>query len=168
MPELVVVVGVDPGLVHTGVVLLEFERSRRRLTTRSGVVDGLDPDATFSCIASLAAPQPVYACNVFIEKYRPRSGFAENYEMVAANKTFASKLQGDSLYNSGIKRVVKREMLEALGVWSFMTTTHHQDLRSAARIAVLGMLQDRLLNEVLYDFFIEYTDPRGGWDVRNN
>ena len=46
------------------------------------------------------------------------------------------------LPNMGIKRVITQDLMELLEVWSFTTATHHQDLRAAARIALLGMVKD--------------------------
>jgi hypothetical protein len=62
---------------------------------------------------------------------------------------------------------VTRELLELLEAWHFSTTTHHQDLRSAARIAVLGMLLDPALNNVLYLFTTDTIDGRT-WNVSTN
>jgi hypothetical protein len=41
--------------------------------------------------------------------------------------------------------------MELLGVWKFKTPTHHQDLRSAARILLLGMFKDPQLNKLIAD-----------------
>jgi hypothetical protein len=68
--------------------------------------------------------------------------------------------------NTGVKKIVKRPLMELLGVWSFATGTHHQDLRSAARIALYGMLKHEPLNRLLSDVVRDHL--RGeDWDVRH-
>jgi hypothetical protein len=43
-------------------------------------------------------------------------------------------------------------------------STHHDDLRSAARILVLGMLKNPMLNEVLSDYVRDRIKGRP-WDT---
>jgi hypothetical protein len=66
----------------------------------------------------------------------------------------------------GVKKVVKSPLMELLGVWDFRLKTHHQDLRSAARIALLGMLKDDHLNKLLTDVVADHL--RGeNWNVHS-
>lgn len=158
------VIGVDPGIVHTGVVVLDFNEHDRVLTVGHAVVDGLDaPRARAE--AQALAPRPLALCDTFIEWYRPRSGFSVDERMVQANATFRLELGGKLLRNTGVKKVVTPDLMKLLHVWSFSTTTHHQDLRSAARIALLGMLLSEPLNQVLYRFTTNHLDGKA-WDVR--
>jgi hypothetical protein len=55
-------------------------------------------------------------------------------------------------------------VLEALGAWKFQTTTHHQDLRSAAKIAVLGMMKQEHTNLLLAAIIRDHIDGRP-WKV---
>lgn len=160
------VIGVDPGLVHTGIVMLDFDVEKRELTVDHRVVDGLDPNMTRLCIDDMT-PMPLSTLDIFIEWYRPRSGFSVDERMVQANHTFRSTLGGKLLRNTGVKKVVTQELMQLCHVWKFSTTTHHQDLRSAARIALLGMMLDTTLNEVLYTYCTDTTDGRD-WNVRVN
>lgn len=67
------------------------------------------------------------------------------------------KRMGDNIYaldNSGVKNIVSRALLELLHSWSFTTKSNHQDVRSAARIAILGMLKNNHLNQLLADIVI--------------
>jgi hypothetical protein len=162
-----IVIGVDPGLVHTGIVMLEFELELRQLTIDHRVVDGLDAAAAFDAVKAMTGKDKFATLDTFIEKYTPRSGFQQDERMVQANETFRSTLGGKLLRNTGVTKVVTTELMQLLHIWSFGTTTHHQDLRSAGRIAVLGMMQDPALNEVLYTYC---TDPTNGrnWNVRVN
>ena len=161
------VIGVDPGLVHTGIVMLDFDIKKRQLTVAHRTVDGLDAGAAWVHVVDMTQHKPSSTLDIFIEWYRPRSGFAVDEQMVQANATFKSTLSGKLLRNTGVKKVVTRELMELLHVWSFSTSTHHQDLRSAARIALLGMMLDPALNKVLYIFATDNTDGRN-WNVRVN
>lgn len=153
-----IIAGVDPGLVHTGLVVFEFSEKFRRLDTSFDVITGPDAPATRAALTRLVHPSRFGMTEVFIEKYLPRSGFATNERMMEANTTFSSELGGTLLRNMGVKRVVTRDLMQLLGVWSFSTTTHHQDLRSAARIAVLGMMRDHYLNRGLYTYVTHRLD----------
>ena len=155
---MITVAGIDPGLVHTGVVEMEFDRANRTVTVDSFAVIG--PDA--AAVKARLAPGAV----VFIEGYRARSNFDTDQRMVTAVSEFRKELGGTVLQNMGVKKVVKSPLMELLGVWTFSTTTHHQDLRSAARIALLGMLKNEHLNKLLTDVVADHL--RGeNWDVHS-
>jgi hypothetical protein len=62
--------------------------------------------------------------------------------------------------------VVRRQLMELVGVWSFTTSTHHQDLRSAARIALLGMLKHAVTNELLADIVADHLKGTT-WQVKS-
>lgn len=157
------VIGVDPGLVHTGIVMLDFRPEQRELVVDHRVVDGLDAPMARLCIDDMTS-KPLSILDIFIEWYRPRSGFGVDERMVQANETFRTMLQGKLLRNTGVKKVVTQELMQLCHCWSFGTKTHHQDLRSAARIALLGMMLDPALNEVLYLYSTDTTDGRT-WNV---
>lgn len=162
------VIGVDPGVVHTGIVMLDFNLEHKALTVDHRVVDGTDAAATADAVRDMTGIRGRFtAIDIFIEEYRPRSGFGVDQQMMVANAEFRTALQGKLLRNMGVKKVVTRELLELLELWHFNTPTHHQDLRSAARIAVLGMLLDPALNNVLYLFTTDTIDGRI-WNVRTN
>lgn len=161
------IVGVDPGIVHTGLVVLDFDIEKRELTVDHAVVDGLDSIAARTLVESMTNTKPYSTLDIFIEWYRPRSGYSVDEKMVAGNLKFKADLNGTLLRNTGVKKIVTRELMELCHVWNFNTPTHHQDLRSAARIALLGMMLDPALNKVLYTFATDNTDGRN-WDVRVN
>jgi hypothetical protein len=140
------VVGVDPGLVHTGVVSLLFKPDAKEILVSDRVV--LGPNAAdVKAAVPLCGPAP----HIFIEGYRPRSHYDSDQRMVSAVSEIRAATKGTVLQNTGVKKVVKQPLMELLGCWKFSTVTHHQDLRSAARIALLGMLKDDLLNSLLTD-----------------
>jgi len=158
------VIGVDPGLVHTGIVMLDFNIDQRELVVDHRLVDGLD-SALARGQVEVMTPTKVYSTLVtFIEKYSPRSGFGVDEQMVQANADFKRDLDGWLLRNTGVKKVVTQELMELCHCWRFPTSTHHQDLRSAARIALLGMMLDDTLNQVLYTYATDSIDGRT-WNV---
>lgn len=156
------VVGVDPGLVHTGVVRMTFDSTSRTVVVDETAVPGLDPTATAAWIHT----QPVPSSQIFIEGYRTRSNFSTDQAMVAGVQELRQVLKGQVVLNTGVKQVVRRPLMELLGVWQFATVTHHQDLRSAARIALLGMLKSEQLNRVVTQVVLDHLAGRT-WNVRH-
>ena len=148
------VVGVDPGLIHTGVVLLSSDPEDRLIAVDSTAVAGLNPLDAVDWLAGRTID------HIFIEDYRPRSAFDSDKRMLQGVRDFAKILDGKVLNNTGVKKVVRRPLLELLGCWSFRTVTHHQDLRSAAAIAVLGMLKDEAMNRLLFNVVVDHLDGR--------
>lgn len=151
------VIGIDPGLVHTGCVSLRFDETHRTITVKHCVVRGPDVDSVNDWIKSIEEPGPLP--RVFIEKYQPRTKLNTDERMVKADAAFLHGVKGCvMLRNFGAKQVVKPELMQLLGVWQFGTPTHHQDLRSAARIALLGMMKDPPLNAWLADVVRDTLD----------
>ena len=135
------VVGIDPGLVHTGVVCIRLNTSNLVLSSTHELFIGPDVQAVKQWVWQIDHPV------VFIEKYRARSHFGTDERMVKAEAEFKRAMQKATLLdNTGVLKIVTQDLLELLGLWKFATPTHHQDLRSAARIAVLGMLRDPEMN----------------------
>ena len=143
------VVGVDTGLVHTGVVRMVFRAKQRVIEISHEAVAGdkAPPVRAWIDGAQNVKVKPV----VFIEAYNPRHHYKQDQRMVLAVAAMRTCTGGTVLPNTGVKKVVRRGLMELLGVWSFGTVTHHQDLRSAARIALLGMLKDPTMNQLLAD-----------------
>lgn len=136
------VVGIDPGLVHTGCVSMVFDQLKQTVTLDHNVVDGLDVAA----VAAWAGDRS----HVFIEGYRPRHNLNSDTRMVAGVADMKRGIPGSHvLNNTGVKVVVPAKLMQLLGVWDWDQSTHHQDLRSAARIALLGMMKNTSLNRLL-------------------
>lgn len=145
------VVGVDPGLVNTGVVDLQFWPRARKLEIRHTVVDGPDAAAVAACITGTPA--------IYVEAYRPRQNLNSDTRMMRAEVELRAVLNGARfLPNMGIKRVVTADLLRLVEVWKFPTATHHHDLRAASRIALLGMVKHRDTNVVLADLVRAHLD----------
>lgn len=161
------VIGVDPGLVHTGVVSMLFAPQQKKITVRSTAVVGLNPAIVAQAVdfTESVSQRKIIKPFVVIEGYRPRSNLNSDKRMVEGVREIQRAIPGSQvLQNMGVKKVVSRELMELLGVWKFSTVTNHQDLRSAARIAVFGMLKDPALNELVADIVSDHLQG-ASWDV---
>lgn len=153
--------GVDPGLVHTGVVGLAINPHTKGITVKHTAIAGPDAQAVRRWFdTQLFMPNAV-----FIEKYQPRSHFGTDPRMMQAVAEMKAALpNSEVLLNTGVKKVVRRKLMQLLGMWQFSTTTHHQDVRSAARILLYGMLKDELMNKLIADIVRDHLEGRT-WDV---
>lgn len=154
------VVGVDPGIVHTGVVDLLFQPDHRHIRVTHDAIAGPDAAAAKQWIEDQYGPTP----HIFVEGYKPRSHYDSDARMTAAVQEMKRELHGTVLLNTGVKKVVKQPLMELLGCWKFSTVTHHQDLRSAARIALLGMLKTEHLNRIVTAVVTDHLEGRT-WNV---
>ena len=144
------VIGIAPGIVHTGVVIYEIYPLDLAISISYGVYEGVAADYI---VNSLNASPKVDLSTVFIEGYRPRSHFSTDARMVAAVSELRKALPGSKvLDNTGVKKIVTPALIRLLQSDRWSISTHHDDLTSAARIAVLGMMKDPELNMVLADF----------------
>ena len=144
-----IIVGVDPGIVHTGLVRVVFDKSKRSILRQCKVLDGLDMRGVEDWVEDTDDL-------VVVEKYNPRGQLGTNATMQAAEAELVQRVPGIlRLDNMGILKTVPNAVLQTLGLWKFPVRTHHQDLRSAARILVKAMMQDtagnKLLAEVVRD-----------------
>ena len=148
------VIGIDPGLVHTGLVEMDFDPAAEMLLISEIVGIGPVPSNT---LVQVKKVQP--SDLVFIEAYRPRSHFNTDAAMVKAVNDFKSALpHAKVLDNTGVTKVVTNQMLRALELWRFTKATNHQDLRSAARIAILGMLKSEDTNKIVFQYMDAYLN----------
>ena len=162
MQHRVSVLGIDPGIVTTGAVYLELDSSFRHVITRYEAFDGIKPD---SIKEAIRWTQRLPYDAVFIEAYRPRSHFSVDADMVVAVNRLKSLIPNSrALNNTGVTKVIKPHLLQALQVWRFPTKTHHQDLRSAARIALYGLVKNPEWNPVLAAFITDLVDGKP-WKV---
>ncbi len=151
---MVAVIGIDPGLVHTGLVRIELLPDLRRYWVEHEVVSGINLDL----IEGWCQRRPADA--IFVEAYRPRSNFNTDAEMIVGVRTLVKRLGATALDNTGVKKVVGQPLMELLGAWKYSTTTNHQDLRSAARIGLYGLLKDPEWNTVLATLVQDHVDGR--------
>ena len=150
------IVGIDPGIVHTGVVMLDFEEITRTRDVVYQVFNGVSHTTLDTLSTTVNKMIPT---TVFIEGYRTRSNFMHDNEMVAAVSELKRLISNSTvLDNTGVTKVILPDLMKVLDCWSFPQSTHHQDLRSAARIALLGMVKDEKLNRVLTDVITSHID----------
>lgn len=158
--------GVDPGLVHTGVVALEFSPKQRSIGLAFEVID--DKDTSHAELAELWIDnRRTTNDRVFIESYRERGNqYSTDTKMRQLLREFRLKMPGATvLDNTGVKRVVTPPLMRVLGVGKgVFPTTHHQDLESAARILLYGMVKDDRLNAVLARIVADHLDGNP-WDL---
>lgn len=145
-------VGFDPGLVHTGGVLFIFDKKQKLLLVEHEVIVGPDVTRAQQWLGGVKA-------DVFIEDYKPRSHYGTDKRMTQAVSDFRKGFPGSTvLNNTGVKKVVKEDLMRLLHCWKFSTSTNHQDLRSAARIALLGGFRTPHINEVISDVVKAHLD----------
>lgn len=142
-------IGIDPGLVHTAGVAVQASRSITSFTIHTKVVDGIS-DSALAEMAEWAREKAVDA--VAIEGYRPRGHYQGDSNMMQAIKHLQTLIPGSKqVPNMGVKKVITNDTLKLLRLWSFQPKTHHQDLRSPARIGLFHYAQAPLGSERLYD-----------------
>ncbi len=182
-----VLIGVDPGLVHTGIVTLEYYIQPIRDTVHAvvayHVVEGMldvtgkvDPAATARAILDVVQANENWNLvdRMFVEKYRDRGN---NYGTDSKMRELESSLRrevhalrkGSQIFqlvdNTGSKQVIRPKLLKLLEMWKFPQATHHQDLEAAARILVYGMLKDPEYNSHLVQC-VEAHLAGNSWNVR--
>ena len=157
------IIGIDPGIVDTGVVRFTFYQGLQRLTVSSAVLPTFDLATSPATIDRWIRGELLNVghpkAHIFIEKYVPRPGMAPNVRMTDMQRALVTALPAAKLVsNTGIKQVITQEMMELLHVWRFGIATHHQDLRSAARIGLYGAAKDEDLNVYMADVIRDRND----------
>jgi hypothetical protein len=143
--------GIDPGLIHTGIVSLRLDSQRKTRRVLAEIVDGPNTQLVDDYCSVL-----LQGADIFIEKYEDRGTvFGTHGEM----RTFESQIKAaipraKILSNTGVKKVVTDLMLDA--IVGDLPTTNHKDLESAARIAILGGLKVPEINSVMYHLLIDH------------
>ena len=147
MSEALTIVGIDPGLVDTGFVVMQFVPDQVVRVTPMVFTGGKVDEV-------VDAANKFRSGYVYIEAYRPRGNvYKQDKRMAELCSTLNQRIRrGKLIDNTGVKNVVSQRLMELFGVWDFSMKTHHQDLRSAARIALYGALKDAELNETLFDY----------------
>ena len=150
-------IGIDPGLVNTGVVALRIYRDTCTVINIPRVIRHESNDHVKEVVDFLNTLDEIYpdsTKHIWIESYRERgTNYTTNTPMRELLARFKKALpKAIILDNTGIKKVVTDSQLTILGLKNF-ETTHHRDLESAARILVYGMLKNKKFNQVLYTIF---------------
>lgn len=161
----VITVGIDPGVVHTGCVSLRFDPKARTIDVRYRVVNGVDEDEIQDWLDTHRGP-------IFIEDYNPGNYGREDKRMSEALGRLKAMFppSDDPLVkyvdNAGINTLLPLPVLKVYGVHKFLTATHHNDLVSAAKIALLGLLQgkDLELRRLVSQPVLDHLEGNP-WDV---
>ena len=148
------VAGIDPGLVHTGIVQIIFNKGS--LSSKPGIF--VHPTLVTSRGCLDKAISNTRADHCFIEQYRPRAHFKTDSGMIALVNEIRALCQASNnivnvevISNTGSKAVIRKELLKRLMLLK-LGNSHHQDLEAAARIAIWGMLKNSSLNRELATF----------------
>lgn len=148
--------GIDPGLVHTAVVTLEINRYDMRWGTSFRVFDGLGDD-----VVEEIKQHTRRDTAVFVEEYKPRSHFSQDNEMVSGVSRLNKAIhKAQVISNTGVKKVVRRMVMDYFDLWNWPQVTHHQDLRSAAYILLYGMYKEPEFNQLIYKILADEFDGR--------
>ena len=145
---IVQLIGIDPGLVDTGVVRIRIDTATRSVTVKENVFTNVSAGA-IGVFVDQARDAHTYQFStyVYIEDFRVRKGYSTNIPMIGfINDLRKTVPSAKVLNNMGVTKVITKPIMEAFGVWDFNISTHHQDLRSAARIALFGAVRDDGLN----------------------
>ena len=153
-------VGIDPGLVDTGVVALSVDLFSAQATVSYHGIEKakrMEVDELNRTLNEL--PLVKVGWPVFIEKYQPRRGFSTDVSMVELTKNIADAVPGPHMMvpNSGIKKIVTRDWMELFWA-SKLPRSNHDDLHSALRILLLGLFKNETANEQLAQ--LVYTHQR--------
>lgn len=158
--------GTDPGLIHTGVVLMEFDSERKEIRRESVVVEGVyDSNMEFDSrktaiqiTAAMVAKTRRKETMWTVEKYRDRGTvFSTHAGMRELEKDIRGLAPSGTqfLENMGAKKIITPKIAAVFGVLTF-PTTHHQDLQAAARIALLAGLKEPEINRFLYHVVADF------------
>lgn len=159
------IIGIDPGLVHTGVVVASFNEEMRQILIEYAVIEGDNHPKTTAETLEVMGYRESLNTYTFIENYRERgTAYATNPQMRKLIQRFEEQFpQAKLVDNTGSKHVVKPHLLRLLGLDKF-PTTHHQDLQAAARILVFGALKRPALNQLLSQVVRDHLDGQT-WTV---
>jgi len=161
-------VGIDPGLVHTGMVAINIDPATKAFGVRYHAFDTLY-DSAGALDASLSVrtvrehlvkEPPLFPIGgIFVEAYRSRGNNLHTDEKM---RRLLSEFRlhmpsAEVIDNTGSKQVVRPPLLKVLNMDTF-PATHHQDLQAAARILVFGMLKQDTANRYLYDIVDAHLD----------
>lgn len=144
----VTLIGVDPGLVDSGIVAVTIDLNTYEHQVDYATVADNDINAIVSAVRKyMQRPNS----HVFIEKYIDRGTIFQSHSRMREME-HALKLalpNAKLVNNTGSKKITTIKLMQLLGLHKF-PTTNHQDLQAAARIAIYGALKETDLNGILY------------------
>lgn len=162
--QVITLAGIDPGLVHTGVVVTQISVSTKAFVSSPKLFDAC-PENQIRLFIEQYEPH-----DIFIEGYRPRSNLNHDRTMqtnvaMLSNNMVSNNMPSRVLDNMDSKNVVTNDLMKLLKLYNFSTRSHHQDLRSAARIMLFGAIKDPHYNNVLATMVLEELTNPGSWHI---
>ena len=149
-------IGIDPGLWDTGIVRFRLDFRTACFDVGFHSIREATPEQVAQAVTGL-----VPARHVYIEAYRPRHKRATDTPMIELVAGIAEATGGLRVPNQGVNQSITRHLMELFDVWHFPLSTHHNDLRAAARIGLFGELKhNETFNTDLAQFISsgEYLD----------
>lgn len=162
--SIIALVGIDPGIINTGVVGIQLDNEKRTIKITEAALPGEDADAVRAFVVNQGW---IGNTHLWIERYRQRGTvFGNNDRMTKLENEIKAALPYARLMdNTGVKKVVKDDLMKLLHVWHFKNRSFHQDVRSAARIALYGALKDPVLNDLISTVVYDSLEGRP-WKVK--
>lgn len=171
--------GIDPGIVDTGMVSMVFDFSAKTLTntgrtwtgvaTRRGHSLHVSPVFLTQILKVTEGDNPKkgdYSRYTYIEGFRNRGRDShQDQTMTVLVQSIQRQLAGSRVIdNTGIRKVVTRDLLQLFEV-SRWPRTNHSDLLSASRVALKGALEDPELNQLIASVVMEQHE-RETWEIK--
>lgn len=173
----VTLVGIDPGVIDTGLVVISLNSQARtwqvrhkaynRIARNVGQVVEFDLQALMDIVyyvdEELKASSLVL---IGVEGYRQRGkNQRQDQLMLALVQKLNNQLFGSQIVdNTGMKNVVTDATLRLFQVSRF-PATNHADLKSAARVALkMGIMLDAV-NPLIADFIWDNTEGNEPWTL---
>ncbi|QNN98056.1 hypothetical protein SEA_FEDE_8 [Microbacterium phage Fede] len=156
--------GVDPGIRDTGAVALVLDFDNRKWNVVAKAWHGVTTNHGFNVVTdeefldeiaefeqNLRGNGPLFSG---VEAYRQRGmDVRQDQQMINLVQDIRATVRGCKIVdNTGIKKVVTRDMLKLFGVARFRQATNHADLVSAARVALMRGIAEDGTNPLLSDF----------------
>ncbi len=172
-----VIIGIDPGLVDTAVVAMVIYpyQNRAYVDCQKVTMQDDDQDAVADEVKTFVEMHVKGASGnsevlVFIESYRERgNSYATDPKMRNLVLLIEREVEEElvmlrgpgqfivkQIDNTGVKKVVRRPLLEVFGLTGF-PSSHHQDFASAARILMYGALKLDHVNEMLAKMLFDHV-----------
>ena len=149
-------IGVDPGLVDSGFVVMTLNQAAREISITYHVHSGEHPERLLkSLLRQHWDDDPVVYIEDYVSRATSMSTDPRMREVVSAMKRVAP--QAYVIGNMGSKKIVRQPLMDVLGLNKF-PTTNHRDLEAAARIMVFGMLKHQAYNVLITEILVDHIN----------
>ncbi|TXJ06570.1 MAG: hypothetical protein E6Q27_03520 [Aeromicrobium sp.] len=154
--------GVAPAIDQTGIVVLDLDEDKRLATIDYTVIEQSDPVAVKEWLGQRELD------DVYIENCDPHGQIKDDDPLLKILVAIQEELPTARLLDIvGAESIVKDSTLKKMGTWTFEHNPHVQDLRSAARTALLGVMNDRTHTRYItvFNSFLAAAVMGTDWDV---